>query len=285
MTLISTREFLGIDTSTVGDGLQMPVGDRAVGGGRGSLFGGVGLAAGIVGLEAASGKPAVWATGQYVSTMFPPSTLDLDVTLSAVGRTVTQGRVIGTHDQGQEQDGGRGDGPTEIISVLGTTGVRAEPARLVGESMPDALDPEDSLDAGRDHEYDSIHDHVDVRMARGMFGFSGVGEPSGDHRSVLWTRFRGVRLDAAALAILADYSPSALGNSLGRITFLSSLDNTIRFVDVPTGDDADDDWVLLDNRVEFVGNGFGHSSCTMWSRSGTLLAVASQSMTVIVPDD
>lgn len=272
MALISTSEFLGIGETDGGGLRHMPVGDRAVGGGRGSLFGGVGLAAGIVGLEDATGKPAVWATGQYVSTTFPPTTLDLDVTLSAVGRTVTQGRVIGTNDG------------AEIISVLGATGVRPEPARLVGESMPQAAPPEDCIDAGREHEFDSIHDYVDVRIASGMFGFSGVGAPSGDNRSVLWTRFRGVRLDAAALAVMADYSPSALGNSLGRITFLSSLDNTIRFADMPTGGDADDDWILLDNRVEFVGNGFGHSSCTMWTRSGRLLAIASQSMTVIIPD-
>lgn len=272
MALISTSEFLGIgETDDVGV-RHMPVGDRAVGGGRGSLFGGVGLAAGIVGLEDATNKPAVWATGQYVSTTFPPATLDLEVTLSAVGRTVTQGRVIGTN------------GGAEIISVLGATGVRPEPARLVGESMPQAAPPEECIDAGRQHEFDSIHDYVDVRIASGMFGFSGVGAPSGDNRSVLWTRFRGVRLDAAALAVMADYSPSALGNSLGRITFLSSLDNTIRFADMPTGDEADDDWILLDNRVEFVGNGFGHSSCTMWTRSGRLLAIASQSMTVIIPD-
>lgn len=272
MALISTSEFLGI-TDAGDDGTRhLPIGDRAVGGGRGSLFGGVGLAAGLIGLEDAAGKPAVWATGQYVSTTFPPATLDLEVTLSAVGRTVTQGRVIGSIDG------------AEIISVLGAAGVRPEPARLVGESMPEAAPPEDCIDSARPHEFESIHDHIDVRMARGMFGFSGAGEPSGDNRSVLWTRFRGVRLDAAALAVMADYSPSALGNSLGRITFLSSLDNTIRFADMPSPDEADDDWVLLDNRVEFVGNGFGHSSCTMWSRSGRLLAIASQSMTVILPE-
>lgn len=272
MALISTAQFLGLTEPDDEGRRRLPVGDRAVGGGRGSLFGGVGLAAGIVTLEAASAKPCAWATGQYVSTLFPPATLDVDVTLSAVGRTVTQGRVIGTHDG------------AEIISVLGACGVRDEPARVIGEAMPEAMGPHEAIDARREHDGASIHDHVEVRLARGMFGFSGAGAPTGDNRTVLWARFHGVRLDAAALAVMADYSPSALGNAVGRITFLSSLDNTIRFGDLPDPDDADDDWILLDNRVEFVGNGFAHSSCVIWSRLGRLLAVASQSMTVIVPE-
>lgn len=250
----------------------MPVGGRAVGGGRGSLFGGVGLAAGIVALEDEAGKPAVWATGQYVSTVFPPATLDLDVTLSAVGRTVTQGRVIGTNDG------------AEIISVVGAVGVRDEPARAVGESMPDVPPPDECLDVGRTRDEPTIHDHVEVRIARGTFGFTGVGELSGDNRTVLWTRFNGVRVDAAALAIMADYSPSALGNSIGRVAGLSSLDNTIRYGDVPPPDEATDDWVMIDTRVEFVGNGFSHSTCVMWSAAGDLLAVASQSATVVLLD-
>ena len=272
MGLISTGEFLSIGEPGGAGTRTMPVGGRAVGGGRGSLFGGVGLAAGIVALEREAGKPAVWATGQYVSTLFPPSTLDLDVTLSAVGRTVTQGRVLGSHDG------------AEIISVVGAAGIRNEPARAIGETMPDVPPPDECIDAGRTKSEESIHDHVEVRVARGTFGFTGVGELSGDNRTVLWTRFDGVRVDAAALAIMADYSPSALGNSIGRVANLSSLDNTIRFGDLPSEDETTDGWIMIDTRVEFVGNGFSHSTCVMWSRTGDLLAVASQSATVVILD-
>ena len=87
-----------------------------------------------------------------------------------------------------------------------------------------------------------------------------------------------VRVDSAALAIIADYSPSVVGNAASRTTNLSSLDNTIRFADSAP---EDTDWVLCDNRVEFMGNGFAHTSCLMWSESGRLLATASQSMTIL----
>lgn len=262
---MSTAEFLGM--VDYGDGQwAVPITDRAVGGGRGSLFGGIGLAIGIAAMEIETGQPAVWATAQYIATMYNPSEMRLNVTSPAVGRTVTQCRTYGTFE---------GD---DVLTVLGATGQRPEQLRGVWEQYPDAAAPSVSVDPEREFDYPSLHDHVEVKMARGMFGFSGVGEPTGDHRSLVWVRMPEVRVDAAALAIIADYSPSVIGNAAGRVTNLSSLDNTIRFAD-PAPDDTD--WVLCDNRVEFMGNGFAHSSCLMWSERGQLLATASQSMTIV----
>ena len=257
-----------------GDGQwTVPITDRAVGGGRGSLFGGVGLAVGVAAMEAETGQPAVWATAQYIATMYNPSEMQLDVARPAVGRTVTQCRVHGTF----VDDGGTRD----VVNVLGATGRRPEKLRGAWEVYPDPIPPSGSVDPEREFDYPSLHDHVEVKMARGMFGFSGVGEPTGDNRSLVWVRMPEVRVDAAALAIIADYSPSVIGNAAGRVTNLSSLDNTIRYADpAPAGTD----WVLCDNRVEFMGNGFAHSSCLMWSESGQLLATASQSMTIVLLD-
>jgi acyl-CoA thioesterase-2 len=265
MSGMSTAEFLGMVNHGKGQ-WSVPITDRAVGGGRGSLFGGVGLAAGVAAMELETGQPAVWATAQYIATMYNPSEIQLDVARPAVGRTVTQCRVDGIFDG------------TDVITVLGATGDRPEQLRGVWEQYPDPVAPAGSVDPERDFDYPSLHDHVEVKMARGMFGFSGVGEATGDHRSLVWVRMPEVRVDAAALAIIADYSPSVIGNTAGRVTNLSSLDNTIRFAD-PAPEDAD--WVLCDNRVEFMGNGFAHSSCLMWSDRGQLLATASQSMTIV----
>lgn len=269
-SVISTAEYLGMTPAGADGGWTLPITARAIGGGRGSLFGGVGLAAGVIALEQMVGKPAVWATGQYASTVFPPASMDLAVELPAVGRTVSQGRVIGRVD-------GR-----EIIAVLGAAGSREEVVRGMWDEFPEALSPDDSMDVGRSFEYESIHSHVDVRIASGMFGFTGVGEPTGDNTSVLWVRMPGVHHDAAALAILADYSPSVLGSALGQVTSLTSLDNTIRFTD-PLAHESE--WILLHNRVDFVGNGFAQTSCRMWSQDGSLLATASQSATVVIPKD
>lgn len=265
----STADFLGLEQT--GDRTwRFPIASHTTGGG-GSLFGGAGLAAGILAFEQASGHPAVWATGQYIARTEVDSVLELTVELPAVGRTVTQGRVTG-----------RIDG-AEIITVLGAAGDRDEVAHGMWEPLPDAIDPDESLPIDRDHEEESIHRDIDIRMARGMFGFEPAGEPSGDHRSLLWARMRDVRHDSAALAILADYMPSALGNALGRRMNCTSLDNTIRFT-TPCAQEPGA-WVLLDNRIEFVGRGFAKGSALMWSEDGELLATASQSMTVFEPRD
>lgn len=265
MGAISTAEFLGLIDH--GEGAwTAPITDRAVGGGRGSLFGGVGLAIGVATMELETGQPAVWATAQYIATMYNPSEMRVDVGRPAIGRTVTQCNVRGTFD---------GD---DVLTVLGATGERPEQLRGVWEQFPDPIGPDESIDPEREFDYPSLHDHVEVKMARGMFGFSGVGEPTGDHRSLVWVRLPDVRVDAASLAIIADYSPSVIGNAAGRTTHLSSLDNTIRFADPAP---ADADWVLCDSRVEFLGNGFAHSSCLMWTDTGQLLATASQSMTIV----
>ena len=58
------------------------------------LFGGCGLGAGLVALEAASGRPTVWATAQYLSYATTGSIVDYEVTLAVVGGHVTQGRAV-----------------------------------------------------------------------------------------------------------------------------------------------------------------------------------------------
>ena len=232
-------------------------------GGRGSLFGGAGLAAGGVALEQATGKAIIWATGQYLSITQQPAVLDLEVMLPAVGRNVTQGRVVGHL------------GDKEIITILGACGDRPNVAQGLWQTMPNAPHPDDCEPVHRHHDGDSLHQHVDVRVARGMFGFSGTGTPSGDDQNLLWARMPEVHHDAGALAIIADYMPSALGNALGRVTHCTSIDNTIRFAN-----HGPSEWVLCDNRIEFVGNGFGYGRVNMWSEQGQLLATASQSMIV-----
>jgi len=262
---ISSTQFLNLGHPIDTHRWELPI-TADLTGGRGSLFGGAGLAAGIVALEQATGRPVIWATGQYLSIIQQPVTLELEVTLPAIGRNVSQGRVVGHLDD------------QEIITILGAVGERSDPAAGTWLDRPDADSPDNCEVLRRHHDTVSMHDHVDIRIARGMFGFSGSGKPSGDGRSLLWARMPKVEHDAGALAIIADYMPSALGNALGKVMHCTSIDNTIRYANREATE-----WVLCDNMMEFVGNGFAYGTMHMWSEKGALLATASQSMIVRTP--
>jgi acyl-CoA thioesterase len=75
--------------------------------------------------------------------------------------------------------------------------------------------------------------------------------------------------------VLGDFVPFGIGQALGLAAGGNSLDNTLRVVRLePT------DWVLLDIRVLAVHGGFGHGAVLLWSETGRLLAIASQSTIV-----
>ncbi len=276
MQTITTEEFLGL--STHADGTKsLTMTDRLLGGGSGSLFGGVGLAAGLIALEAETEQPPVYVTCQFASTVSPPAQLTFTTEILARGRTASQGQVTGVSD-----------GQT-ILVVLGATGKRREELRGIWRHMPEVAPPDACTPLQRLHDTESLHVHVDVRMARGMFGFApedaiGRGTASGDASTMFWARMPGVQHEAASLALMADYLPSAVGNSLDQRVFCSSLDNTIRFVE-PIEPDPTSEWLLFESHVEFVAAGFATNRGFIWSRDGRLLASANQSMTAAKPRD
>jgi acyl-CoA thioesterase len=232
------------------------------------LFGGCGLGAALVAIEAASGRPTVWSTAQYLSYAPTHSVLDLSVTLAAVGRRVIQGRAVGTV------------GDKEILTVNAAVGL---PGSLevggVWASRPE-VPPPDQCPPRRfpDFSSASIFDRIDVRLAKGLSfeeitaGSFGPGDPA----SALWARVLGhLEPSAATLAIIGDYVSGGLSQPLGRRAMSRSLDNTLRVVHLePT------EWVLCDIRIEAVVDGYGHGHANLWSQGGSLLATASQSMSV-----
>jgi acyl-CoA thioesterase len=268
---ISSAEFLDMHHPLDTHRWQLPIVERTTGG-RGSLFGGVGLAAGVVALEQATAKPIVWATGQYLGITQMPASLDLELSLPAVGRNVTQGRVVGYLSDS--------DPRREIITVLGACGTRPNVAEGLWLKAPKVAPADDCPVLERHHDQPSLHEHVEVRIAHGMFGFSGAGTPSGDGGNALWIKMPDVHHDRGALAIIADYMPSALGNALGQMAYCTSIDNTIRYATAHASE-----WVLCDNHMDFVGDGFGYGSVNMWNESGELLATASQTVIVRLPED
>jgi acyl-CoA thioesterase len=231
------------------------------------LFGGAGLGAGIAVLEAAAGRPLVWATAQYLSFARPPEVMDLEATIAVEGHHVTQGRVVGRV------------GDREILTVNGALGSRSD-EQATGEwaERPDVPSPDEC--PPRMHwrtvdDDDSISSRLDVRMASGRTHDEMDGTP-GTGRHALWARMPDLlEMSPAALGILGDYVPSGISQALGLRAGGRSLDNTLRVARlVPT------EWVLLDVRIHAVANGMGHGLVHQWAEDGTLLATASQSAIV-----
>ena len=106
---MDARHFLGMEPTDDPLRWRLPVTPAVSTPGR-FLYGGCGLAAGIVALEEASGRPTVWATAQYLAYAPTGTVLDWEVALPAAGRNTTQGRAIGRL------------GAEEVLTVNGALG-------------------------------------------------------------------------------------------------------------------------------------------------------------------
>nr|MEA2797493.1 acyl-CoA thioesterase [Phenylobacterium sp.] len=231
------------------------------------MFGGVGLASAIAAMERTTGRPLVWATAQYLSYARPPSVVDLDVWTPAVGKHITQARVVGHV------------GDKEIFTVNAALGERPSEISEQWLAMPDAPRPEE-CEPGEHWRgaHTGLHSRMEIRVVKGHYGNDRTGNPERDGRSLLWIRPRGrFAIDASMLAIMADHVPSGIGNALGKNAGGNSLDNTLRIRRiVPT------EWVLCDIRILGVHGGFGHGAMYLFAQNGELMATASQSLIVRV---
>lgn len=232
--------------------------------GGGFLFGGCGLGAAIEALEGTTGRPIVWATAQYLSYANPPACLDIDVTVAVSGRQVTQARATG-HVADRE-----------IFTVNAALGDRPLGHHGQWVTMPEVPAPADCPPRGYRLDVDeSIMNRLDVRLAKGR-DFADLDGTPGDGTCALWARMPELLdVSAAALAILGDYVPFGVGQTLGLPAGGNSLDNTLRvYRIVPT------QWVLIDVHLHGIEHGFGHGLVHLWAEDGTLLATASQSCIV-----
>jgi acyl-CoA thioesterase len=226
------------------------------------LFGGAGMAAAVRAMERTCGRPAIWATAQYLSFARLGQVVDLDVWAPAVGRHTTQARVVGHVDD------------HEIITVNAALGER--PGDIAGQWLqaPAVPPPEDCelVDDGPD-EAKGLRQRLEVRRAAGRYRTEDISG-RGAGRLVLWFRPRdGHPIDAAVLAIAADYVSVAISDAIGEPAGATSLDNTIRFARItPT------EWGLAEIQIEAVQGGVAHGSMRLFAQDGTLMALAGQSM-------
>ena len=260
---MDARTFLGLEPG--GGPLQwtLPVTPGVSTPGK-FLFGGCGLAAAVAAMERAGGRPAIWATAQYLSYAPTGSVVDIEVTLAVVGHQVTQARAVG-----------RVDGK-EILTVNAALGRRALDVSGTWAQRPEVPGPEACARRAVPAEFSgTVLERVEIRLARGRQYEELDGTP-GDGRLVLWARLQGqLEPSAAWLSVLGDYVPSGVAQALGEPAIGNSLDNTIRVVQlVPS------EWVLCDVGILAIGNGFGHGRAHLWAEDGTLLGLASQSVIV-----
>ncbi|MBM3674102.1 MAG: thioesterase family protein [Actinobacteria bacterium] len=260
---MDARAFYGLEPTADPAQWSLPI-VQSLCSGLGHLFGGCGLGACVEALEQVTGRPLVWATGQYLSYARPPDVLEIRVDEVVRGRQVSQARAVGRV------------GDDDILTVNAAFGHRdvehwGQWAERPDVPPPDTCPPPQLLDR---HE-STIMDRLDMRMADARTFDELDGRP-GSGRSSLWVRMPGLlEMSAAALAIVGDYVPFGISQALGARAGGNSLDNTLRIAHVvPT------EWVLADIRVHTIQAGFGHGLVHLWAENGTLLGTASQSTIV-----
>jgi acyl-CoA thioesterase-2 len=233
------------------------------------LFGGCGLASGLVALEEASGRPTIWATAQYLSYAPLGAAVTVTTDLAAVGGRVTQARAT-TFCEGRE-----------VLTVNAALGLGEMTSPTPWITMPEVPAPEDCPARVLPKRFAaSIFNHLETRIAIGR-PFTEIDGTPGSPISALWSRVPGYfDTSAATLAIFGDYVAGGVTQPLGRNTMGRSLDNTIRVATLePT------EWVLCEIHMHALAGGFAQGTAFLWSRSGTLLATASQSIAAKLWDD
>jgi acyl-CoA thioesterase II len=236
----------------------------------GAMYGGTGAAAAVMAMEAATQRDALWVVTQFVAQAQTGERVRWVVEPMALGGRIAQLRVTGTA------------GDRIVFCALGAT-AHPRPGGLHGQyrTMPVVSPPDDSSRVRPgppqvDPSQIGFHRKVEFRE---------VAQPAGTASGsvLLWARLTsGALVTRATVAFLADMIPLAVARAAGRMGAGFSLDNSLRFADVPPSE-----WVLLELTGQVAVHGYGHGDVTVWSDDGSLIATGSQtaSMTFLFDPD
>jgi acyl-CoA thioesterase II len=228
----------------------------------GALYGGSGIAAAAEAAEAATGRPLVWITTQFLGTPVPGDEVDLRVSLPATGRVTTQSQVVATV------------GERPMFTSLAAHTERAAGDEVAFLTMPEVPEPAACPPMPVPFEVEGLtfFDSMERRVAAGMPARDAVDRPQTGLMAI-WCRLReGLVGSAATQAYVADIVPLAVCAALGIEPGGTSLDNTLRVLDRrPT------DWVLIQLVAEGRHRSVGHGAVRLWAADGRLLGIGQQS--------
>jgi acyl-CoA thioesterase len=241
------------------------------------LYGGAAIASALAAFERATGWPALWSTTQLVSAADLGETIRLDTTVVARGKSMAQVQTTATATARERL----------VFTSIGSCGLpRPDGLSGVWPSMPAVTPPEASepmsnrLPPGMELTAGS-HLASDHRIA------TRLDEMAGRHEGVVaWARFRGAFSQfrpggtAASIAYLADIVPFAISRAAQVAGAGTSLDNSLRVVEPVACD-----WIMIEASAEAASGGYGHGHLRVWSQSGRLLAVGSQTARMFTYDD
>jgi acyl-CoA thioesterase len=235
----------------------------------GRLYGGTAGAVATAAAEAVTGRRGLWTTVQFISHAELGDAIEVRVEVLARGRRTSQVRVTA----------GIGDrvvftavAATAEHKLDGLSGGYLQAPQVVPfeQSEPYRIPVPEGYRAPERAGFERV---LEIRTAR-----PGGPRPPAGHLT-FWARVRDQRASPAVLAYLSDMVPLAVARAAGRAGGGTSLDNTLRF-GPPTGTD----WVLVALEPHLAVGGYGHGQASLWSPEGELLAVASQTASMILFD-
>jgi len=225
----------------------------------GALYGGTGAAAAVMAMEAATQRDAVWVATQFVAQARVGERIDLVAHVLAEGQRIAQVHVVATVDD------------CIIFTALGAT-AHPRPHGLTGQydDMPRVSSPDGS---GPLHRGAALSELAERGFNRNLEFREAKFDVPQPRAMALWARLTGPgrSMTAAGVAFVADMVPGAIARAAGKFGGGFSLDNALRFAEVPATE-----WVLLHLRGDVASHGYGHGSFTAWSQEGALLATGSQ---------